>query len=117
MSFLGSIGTIMYGSGLKEYLNIIYVEKSVDKIMTRHAYSRAVRAHILVQNVLTSKIFTFIDLNADDVSKLNTYSNDINNTNICQISDEFLQGITRKFNEQLTSLKSNGPTSQVDKIF
>ncbi|KAL6438744.1 hypothetical protein ACFW04_004618 [Cataglyphis niger] len=49
MSYLGSIGYIMAGSGLNDVLSIIFVPKFVDKILWGHAYSRAVRAHTLVQ--------------------------------------------------------------------
>jgi len=44
MSFIGTIGYIMAGSGLKEQWNIIYAANSIEKMITGHAYSRAVRA-------------------------------------------------------------------------
>jgi len=37
MSFMGSIGYIMGGSGLKELLSVIYEPISVDKMLTGHA--------------------------------------------------------------------------------
>ncbi|GBP43083.1 hypothetical protein EVAR_96345_1 [Eumeta japonica] len=40
MSFLGSIGYIMDGSGLEEALDKIYAENSVDKMLNGHAYAR-----------------------------------------------------------------------------
>lgn len=47
MSFLGSIGHIMCGSGLKELLSLIYAPNATEKIFDGHAYARAVRAHSL----------------------------------------------------------------------
>lgn len=46
MSFMGSIGYIMAGSGLRKLWNTIYAANSIDKMITGYAYSRAVRAHI-----------------------------------------------------------------------
>jgi len=57
MSYLGSIGYIMAGSGLKERMSVIFAPNSVDKILLGHAYSRAVRAHTLVQITLSQIIF------------------------------------------------------------
>lgn len=45
MSFMGSIGYIMGGSGLKELLSVIYAPISVDKMLTGYAYARAIRGH------------------------------------------------------------------------
>ena len=44
MSFLGSIGHIMAGSGIKELFEMIYASQAVEQIMSRKAISRAVRA-------------------------------------------------------------------------
>ncbi|KAL7304815.1 hypothetical protein TKK_0003038 [Trichogramma kaykai] len=53
MSFLGSIGHIMDGSGLLEAFEIMFAQCSAAKALTGHAYSRAVRGHLLVQNALS----------------------------------------------------------------
>lgn len=64
MSFMGSIGAIMTGSGLKELLSTVYAEESVE-ILNGQAYSRAVRAHMLTNLVLASLMASlrFIGLN------------------------------------------------------
>ncbi|CAG9782212.1 unnamed protein product [Diatraea saccharalis] len=41
MSFLGCIGYVMDGSGLKEALSTIYATNSVDKMLNGHAYARS----------------------------------------------------------------------------
>ncbi|CAI6365558.1 unnamed protein product [Macrosiphum euphorbiae] len=56
MSFMGSIGYIMAGSGLRELWKTIYAANSIDKMMTGHAYSRAVRAHNMLTPLCLSKI-------------------------------------------------------------
>ena len=48
MSFLGAIGYIMEGSGLKEMLELVYGENTVKHIFSGKAVARAVRAHELV---------------------------------------------------------------------
>ena len=52
MSFLGAIGTIMDGSGLKEMLAQVYAEGSVDQMLSGKAVARAVRGHLLVDSAL-----------------------------------------------------------------
>jgi hypothetical protein len=52
MSFLGSIGTLMAGSGLSEALEICYGPNAVVHMMTGKAVSRAVRAHFIVDAAL-----------------------------------------------------------------
>lgn len=60
MSFLGTIGYIMAGSGLEEVLSLIYAENSIQHILSGHAFARAIRAHLLVssalQKILVQKI-------------------------------------------------------------
>lgn len=48
MSFLGAIGFSMNDSALKELFSFAYAATSVDKILNGHAYSRAIRTHLLV---------------------------------------------------------------------
>ena len=52
MSFLGSIGTLMKGSGLTECLQTIYGENAVTYVESGKAISRALRGHFLVQSAL-----------------------------------------------------------------
>lgn len=52
MSFLGTIGKIMNGSGLKELLATAYASNTIDHMLTGHAFSRAIRGHLLVYAAL-----------------------------------------------------------------
>lgn len=62
LSFLGCIGYIIAGSGLKELLSSIYAINSAEKMMQGHAYARAVRAHLLVQTALAKIILGNLDI-------------------------------------------------------
>lgn len=54
MSFLGSIGKVMEGSGIEEAIGVIYAEKVVPHCMSGKAVSRALRAHFTIDAVLWS---------------------------------------------------------------
>ena len=47
MSFLGSIGNLMAGSGLQEVLQVVYVSNTVNHMLSGKAVSRALRRHLL----------------------------------------------------------------------
>ena len=48
MSFLGSIGDLMAGSGLEELLEVVYAGNTVCHMMSGKAVPRAARGHMLV---------------------------------------------------------------------
>ena len=52
MSFLGSIGYRMAGSGLSELLETVYAPNSVKHMLTGKAISRAIGGHLLVYAAL-----------------------------------------------------------------
>eukprot|EP00745_Piridium_sociabile_P028799 TRINITY_DN4651_c0_g1_i2.p1 TRINITY_DN4651_c0_g1~~TRINITY_DN4651_c0_g1_i2.p1 ORF type:complete len:839 (-),score=172.35 TRINITY_DN4651_c0_g1_i2:728-3244(-) len=54
MSFLGTIGHVMNGSGLQEALECVYAPNAVPYIMSGKSYSRAVRAHLLMDAALNA---------------------------------------------------------------
>jgi hypothetical protein len=54
MSYMGSVGYIMDGSGLSTLWETVYAAGSVIHMMTGHAYARAVRAHLLTSAALCS---------------------------------------------------------------
>lgn len=70
MSFMGAIGYIMTGSGLKELLSIIYAPNTVEKMFTGHAYARAVRGHGFVYLALSKIIFKSIEINDTEKGRL-----------------------------------------------
>ena len=54
MSFLGTIGDLMAGSGLQERLEVVFAGNAVRHMLTGKAISRAVRGHMLVDAALNS---------------------------------------------------------------
>ena len=58
MSFLGTIGHLMAGSGLRELLELIYASNAVDHILTGKAIARAVRAHLIVDSALNALLYS-----------------------------------------------------------
>ena len=82
MNFLGSIGTLMDGSGLHDVLECCYGIKTVEQIMSGKAVSRATRAHFLVEAALNILLLKSVlpseplDLE-DKLHELADYYNDI----------------------------------------
>ena len=54
MSFLGSIGQLMAGSGLQERIEVVFTGNVVRHMLTGKAISRAVRGHMLVDAALNT---------------------------------------------------------------
>lgn len=52
MSFLGSIGDLMEGTGLEEALQKVYGKNAVEHMMTGKATARSLRGHMLVDAAL-----------------------------------------------------------------
>jgi hypothetical protein len=63
MSFFGSIGKVMKGSGIEELFAIVYAELSVEHMMTGKAISRALRAHLLAEFALKPMLFKIVEEN------------------------------------------------------
>ena len=73
MSFMGSIGKMLKGSGLEESLETVYGENVVQHMMTGKAVSRALRGHFLVEAALMNMLISnFIpqELTVDDIIEL-----------------------------------------------
>lgn len=115
MSFLGSMGYIMDGSGLKEALgNKIYAPNSVDKMLSGHAYSRSTRGHILVRLALSKIIFEDMKIEDGTLDELiqQITSRDVSYSNVEGYMDNsniFLS----TFLDKLDDLKARGPTAQL----
>ena len=72
MSFLGSIGKVMEGSGLGTALKIVYTPVTVSHMFSGKAYARAGRSHILcvsaIQLILVKEFWD--SLNSDQQNEL-----------------------------------------------
>ena len=60
MSYMGSLGTVMRGSGLSEALQEIYGTNAVKHVISGKAIARALRGHLLVGSMLTIKLLRYI---------------------------------------------------------
>ena len=58
MRFLGSIGHLLAGSGIKELFEMIDIPNAVEQIMSGKAIWRAVRAHLLLDVVLNGLLLS-----------------------------------------------------------
>ena len=54
MSFYGSIGHLMAGSGLQSILELIYAEHTVPHMLSGKAFARATRGHLIIMGVLSA---------------------------------------------------------------
>lgn len=72
MSFLGSVGTCMEGSGLADLFENVYGKNTVNHIMTRKVISRALRCNYLADSALRLILLELIlptERNEDEVDK------------------------------------------------
>lgn len=112
MSFMGSIGYIMSGSGLKDVLSQIYAPLSVDKMLTGHAYARAVRGHFLAALALGHLVFDRIDFTDDEKSEIeDVLDNFDDGKSRDKLRDEPFLSLSLRFHEELDKMEKNGPTS------
>ncbi len=101
MSFLGSIGSLMSGSGLKEVLQVAYADNAVTHMLSGKAIARAIRGHLLVYAALYAMIASHalgipLPSNAivepsEDMSQANQA--ETRNHNELEIASDMLQGL------------------------
>ena len=60
MSFMGSLGHIMRGSGIEEALLLLYGENTIEHVLSGKAYAKAVRAHFLIQSALVQLLIHYL---------------------------------------------------------
>ena len=112
MSFLGSIGQLMKGSGLETLFGEVYAEHTVVHLMSGKAISRALRAHFLTEAALMTLLLEMIfDTEMIDDIVFKTQLNELNELNDSDSQlqvDTFLESdIFRAFEEALLNLKNN----------
>jgi hypothetical protein len=60
MSFMGSIGTMMRGSGLEDCMGLIFGSNTVEHVLSGKAYARAVRGHFILHCALTDLLLDYL---------------------------------------------------------
>jgi hypothetical protein len=112
MSFMGSIGHIMTGSGLKELFNTIYALNSIKKIMAGHAYSRAVRAHMLTHLSIAKIVLQSIDFTPHLSAELERISSNYDRSVVLVMDQkECWKELAQKFENELVKFEQRGATA------
>ena len=107
MSYLGSIGFIMTGSGLDALWETVYAPASVVHMLTGHAYARAVRAHLLTSAAICGHMLSHSEfLNESYVAKLNEVQTSmLTEENFTETIEQ--KDILQEAEEVLTALMAN----------
>ena len=84
MSYVGSVGHIMEGSGLQEVMSIIYAEDTVPHLFSGKAYARAIRAHSIISSALNIILFNSTLGSTDEPIGLDSEERD----ELCHLFDE-----------------------------
>lgn len=115
MSFMGAIGYIMSGSGLKELWCTGYAAISTEKMLTGHSYARAVRAHFLSRCALFNIIIKTIELSVEEELDIEETLNNYTDGNLQRFAPE--NNLFEKYHKQLAialdKLEERGPTAKL----
>lgn len=104
----------MSGSGLDDALKLIYAENSVEKIIAGHAYSRAVRAHLLVHSSLAKRIIETIDFEDSERNEVDNLLMDADRSIILKPADNDVVNIMMdKFYAAINGTERSGPTAKL----
>ena len=127
MSFLGCIGHVMAGSGLKEFFELVYATNAAGHMLSAKALARAVRGHFLVDSALNALLVnvTFdsplpatIGLDTETGVNLADKEGELN-ASVVQAADQDLTKIEELYKELVkdtTKAKLVGSTEVVQKI-
>ncbi|GBN24094.1 hypothetical protein AVEN_4050-1 [Araneus ventricosus] len=109
MSYMDAIGTIMAGSGLKELFQSIYALNTVDKLMSGHAYARAVGSHGLTHRVLAQFIMETVSFSDEEKAVIESMLTSIDKTALLKADEnEVVQVFTTKFKGAVQKLERRG---------
>ena len=119
MSFLGSIGNLMKGSGIEEAFEQVYAPNSVVHMMTGKKIARAIRAHILVYSALMSLLLKEIN-DQDNFSNFKTFYEKVLNKNLEKndLDELFVSDAFSTLSTKLQDLKDTlSGKSRTSKLF
>ena len=102
-SFLGSIGTLIGGSGLVDILELIFAPNVIQHIISGKAYARALRGHFLIYAALQKLIFEdMVHQNLVTAEELDSLACFRENEDGLQV-----QGLAKKVEDALMSWKES----------
>ena len=98
MSFMGCIGYLMNGSGLKELLSTVYAKHSVEKMLNGHAYTRAIRAHLLCHQAIANIVWNGVHLVDEERAELARILSDDERSTVLDVDkNNCYKSVERKF--------------------
>ena len=129
MSFLGSMGATMQGSGLEELFEAIYAKNTIPHMMSGKAISRAIRGHLIVDYALNTMLIAKAYVTPLPILEKNLESHDewadrstvlpeelkstkellskLINGETCDIDDDLMDQIALKLQEEKDKLRDN----------
>ncbi|XP_045475385.1 uncharacterized protein LOC123686399 isoform X2 [Harmonia axyridis] len=116
MSYLGAIGYIMSESGIEDLWTTVYAGDSVKKMLTGHAYARALRAHIMsftALGIIICRSLKPSDEFQDSIKKFfGTWDSEPPLLTDCD-DEPVITDMCERFVQQLAVMEKNGPTSKL----
>ena len=104
MSFMGSLGHIMRGSGIEEVLLLLYGENTLEHVLSGKAYARAIRAHFLIQSALVQLLIQYLASPADKYTAGNVIVGDMTEDSLAgSVTDTCLSEIESLYEQTITS--------------
>lgn len=118
MSFMGCVGYIMAGSGLSTILSKVYAEKTVDKILGGHTYSRSIRAFMLINTVLGNHLLKSMQessscLTTEEYNFMKKSIEGHGDSLRYAVKDEKFIAVHKKFNTFVDDVEKRGPTAKL----
>ena len=119
MSFVGSIGHFMEGSGLSEALRAIYGENTVNKMLSGQSIARALRGLFLTERALTIKIQELLlsvnVINQEDIDCIQNETNELRNGDITieYIDSNKITKITTAFETRMMKFSNISRTAKL----
>lgn len=113
MSFLGTIGFIMNGSGIEELYNTVYAKNTVVHMMSGHAYSRSVRGCLLAQEAISHLVLEKqLTLSDKEKSYLQSVFETFD-TSIDELNEPLLKKIESTLQTQFKKWKTSNRTAKL----
>jgi hypothetical protein len=94
LSFLGSIGFFMRGSGLEEVLGVIYGPNVIEHVLSGKDYQRAIRGHFLVHAALTKLLVDVITKDDPVTTSEIIVLQNVENSDSCIMEEDELKNLS-----------------------
>lgn len=113
MSYTGSMGYLMTGSGIEDCFKIIYPNFPVDKLLSGKSHYKTVRAHLLIDAAL----FVYMmdgTISSDELEKSYGYILDRKeDKDGAYVDTQFMTEIVARVNDRLGGIEKRGKTQKL----